>query len=180
MNNQPNNRDATANVRLAEQAKVVFLVNFLSPNLLEVMREVSRGVGQLDILVSVAMEANRHWQVDNQDLSVTIQKTWTKRKLAHHPGGYVEELFVHILWIRGPNWQGYNLTVSYLLKWACAVFKRTFFAVCGRVNADMCWLCTARNEVKPVEAGCDDGCVADCYRPLMWSPSMAPAAIDTW
>lgn len=87
---------SASKIRSVGQAKVVFLVNFLSPNLVEVMREVSRGVGKLDILVSVPMEANRNWQVDNRDLSVTLQKTWTRRKLAHHPGGYVEELFVHI------------------------------------------------------------------------------------
>lgn len=80
----------------AEFAHVVFLVNFLSPNLVEVLREVARGVGRLDILVSVPMEANRNWEVDHGDLNVITQKTWTKRKLAHHPGGYVEELFVHI------------------------------------------------------------------------------------
>lgn len=80
----------------AGQARVVFLVNFLSPNLVEVLREAARGLGQLDILVSVPMEANRNWQVDNRDLSVITQRTLTKRKLAHHPGGYVEELFVHV------------------------------------------------------------------------------------
>ena len=78
-----------------DHAHVVFLVNFLSPNLVEVMREASRRLGRLDILASVPMEANRNWQVDHRDLSVISQTTWTKRKLAHHPGGYTEELFVH-------------------------------------------------------------------------------------
>ncbi len=80
----------------AAAAHVVFLVNFLSPNLVEVMRTASQALGRLDVLVSVPMEANRNWQVDNRGLSVITQKTWTKRKLAHHPGGYVEELFVHV------------------------------------------------------------------------------------
>lgn len=78
------------------QSRVVFLVNFLSPNLVEVMREAARGLGRLDVVVSVPMEANRNWAVDHAGLSVIIQKTWTKRRLAHHPGGYDEELFVHI------------------------------------------------------------------------------------
>ncbi len=77
------------------RARVVFLVNFLSPNLVEVMREAARWLGRLDVLVSVANEANRNWSVDYQDVSVIKQKTWTKRKLARHPGGYVEELYVH-------------------------------------------------------------------------------------
>ncbi len=80
----------------ARDAHAVFLVNFLSPNLVEVLREAARGLRRLDILVSVPMESNRNWQVDARDLSVITQRTWTKRKLASHPGGYVEELFVHI------------------------------------------------------------------------------------
>ncbi len=93
--NHATHTDTTLNLG-AGQARVVFLVNFLSPNLVEVMREASRGLGALDIVVSVPMEANRNWQVDNRDLSVITQRTWTKRKLARHPGGYVEELFVHV------------------------------------------------------------------------------------
>ena len=93
--NQPNATSSQGKLSV-DQARVVFLVNFLSPNLVEVMREAARGLGRLDILVSVPMEANRNWQVDNRDLSVITQRTWTKRKLAHHPGGYSEELFVHV------------------------------------------------------------------------------------
>jgi glycosyltransferase involved in cell wall biosynthesis len=80
----------------ASNARVVFLVNFLSPNLVNVFREVDAMVGKLDVLVSIPMEANRNWKADHEGVSVTVQKTWTKRKLAKHPGGYTEELFVHL------------------------------------------------------------------------------------
>ncbi|MCC6511309.1 MAG: glycosyltransferase family 4 protein, partial [Pirellulaceae bacterium] len=59
------------------------------------MRQVSQHVAKLNILVSVPMEANRNWQADNHGLPVITQRTWTKRKLQRHPGGYTEELFVH-------------------------------------------------------------------------------------
>lgn len=78
-----------------QRPHVVFLVNFLSPNLLPVFREVATRVGRLDILVSVVTEANRNWKPDFGDLNVTVQKTWTKRRVVSHPGGYQEELFVH-------------------------------------------------------------------------------------
>jgi glycosyltransferase involved in cell wall biosynthesis len=79
----------------AKQAHVVFLVNFLSPNLLPVFREVAKHIGRLDILVSVTVEANRNWKPDFGELNVIVQKTWTSRRLVNHPGGYQEELFVH-------------------------------------------------------------------------------------
>jgi glycosyltransferase involved in cell wall biosynthesis len=79
----------------SDQARVVFLVNFLSPNLVAVFREVSTQVKQLEILVSVPVEANRQWEPDFADLTVTIQKTRTSRRVVKHPGGYEEELFVH-------------------------------------------------------------------------------------
>lgn len=70
-------------------------MNFLSPNLVAVFREVAKQVGKLDILASVAIESNRLWAPDHADLPVTLQKTWTSRKIVKHPGGYEEELFVH-------------------------------------------------------------------------------------
>lgn len=85
-----------AETRAAEQARIVFLVNFVSPNLLEVLREVQLRVGSLHILASVPVEANRQWQPDIGDLTVIRQRTWTCRRTVKHPGGYEEELFVHL------------------------------------------------------------------------------------
>lgn len=76
--------------------KIAFLVNFLSPNLLEVFREVSRNVERLTIMVSVPIEANRQWRPETGGLEVVCQRTKTVRRVVRHPGGYEEELFVHI------------------------------------------------------------------------------------
>ena len=82
--------------RLAANTHAVFLVNFLSPNLLPVFREVQKLVGKLTILVSVPIESNRNWEVDFGDLDVIVQRTWTKTQKVQHPAGYDEELYVHI------------------------------------------------------------------------------------
>ncbi|MGN6545305.1 MAG: glycosyltransferase family 4 protein [Aureliella sp.] len=78
------------------QVRVVFLVNFVSPNLVEVLRQVEQQVGSLQILASVPIEANRLWRPDHGDLPVIVQRTKTVRRIVEHPGGYSEELFVHL------------------------------------------------------------------------------------
>lgn len=78
------------------QAKVVFLVNFVSPNLVEVLRQVQQRAGSLHILASVPMESNRQWKPDSADLNVIQQRTWTRRREVVHPGGYTEQQFIHI------------------------------------------------------------------------------------
>ncbi len=77
------------------QTRVVFLVNFLSPNLIEVLRHASTQLCKLDVLVSVDIEANRQFESVDHGLSVIRQRTWTRRKIVSHPGGYNEELYVH-------------------------------------------------------------------------------------
>lgn len=78
------------------RARVVFLVNFVSPNLVEVLREVEQHVGSLQILASVPIEANRQWAPEHRDLTVIVQRTRTVRRIVQHPGGYSEELFIHL------------------------------------------------------------------------------------
>ena len=68
----------------SSDARVVFLVNFLSPNLREVCREIERRVRQFTILVSVPMEGNRQWAPDDAGLDVRVQRTRTVRKVARH------------------------------------------------------------------------------------------------
>lgn len=75
--------------------RVVFLVNFLAPNLVPVFREVAKQLPEIEILVSVPVEANRQWEPDFGDLRVTVQRTSSSRRVVQHPGGYEEELFVH-------------------------------------------------------------------------------------
>ncbi|MGB7327088.1 MAG: glycosyltransferase family 4 protein [Rubripirellula sp.] len=79
-----------------EDAHVVFLVNFVAPNLIAVCQQIAARVGKFTILSSVAMESNRDWQTEWGDLDVRVQKTWTITRHPKHPGGYVEVNYVHI------------------------------------------------------------------------------------
>lgn len=80
----------------AKETHVVFLVNFVAPNLIAVCQEISRLVGRLTVLSSVEMEANRDWKMDCGDLDVVVQKTWTITRNAKHPGGFREPNYIHL------------------------------------------------------------------------------------
>ncbi len=75
---------------------VVFLVNFVAPNLLDVFRELSKRVGRLTIVSSVAIEGNRDWKPETDGLEVVVQRTWTITRTAVHPSGYREPNYIHI------------------------------------------------------------------------------------
>lgn len=75
---------------------VVFLVNFIAPNLVAVCQQLAARVERLTILSSVTMESNRDWQAEWKDLNVTVQKTWTITRHPTHPGGYREVNYIHI------------------------------------------------------------------------------------
>lgn len=77
-------------------AHVVFSVNFLAPNLIEVFREVAQRVRRLTILASVDMEANRQWKQEEHGLDMIVQSTWTITRTAKHPSGYQEDNYIHI------------------------------------------------------------------------------------
>ncbi|QDT02542.1 Alpha-D-kanosaminyltransferase [Rubripirellula lacrimiformis] len=79
-----------------EDLHVVFLVNFVAPNLIAVCQEMSQRVGRFTILSSVAMESNRDWQTDWSDLDVRVQKTWTITRHPTHPSGYREVNYIHV------------------------------------------------------------------------------------
>lgn len=75
---------------------VVFLVNFVAPNLVAVCQQLAARVERLTILSSVAMESNRDWQADWKGLDVIVQKTWTITRHPKHPGGYREVNYIHV------------------------------------------------------------------------------------
>lgn len=83
-------------LEIAKELHVVFLVNFVAPNHLAVFNEVQRHVGRLSILASVAMEANRDFKSEHEDLNVIIQKTHTLTRTARHPSGYEDVNYIHI------------------------------------------------------------------------------------
>ena len=79
-----------------QKLHVVFLVNFVAPNLIAVMKELAERVGKLTILSSVEMESNRDWKADWQGLEVVVQNTWTITRKPVHPSGYQEVNYIHI------------------------------------------------------------------------------------
>lgn len=80
----------------AKKLHVVFLVNFVAPNLVAVMKELATRVGRLTILSSVEMESNRDWKADWKGLDVVIQNTWTITRKPVHPSGYQEVNYIHL------------------------------------------------------------------------------------
>jgi len=76
--------------------RVVYLTNFLSPDIVEICREFSHRVGELILLVSVPMEGNRSWQANDSGLDVRVQKTWTLTRTDRHPSGYEDVNYVHV------------------------------------------------------------------------------------
>jgi glycosyltransferase involved in cell wall biosynthesis len=85
-----------ANVKTLPDADVVFLVNFVAPNLLEVFRELSRRFKSFTVVSSVPMEGNRQWKLESEGLEVRIQRTWTITRTSRHPSGYAEPNYIHI------------------------------------------------------------------------------------
>ncbi len=77
-------------------AHVVLLVNFVAPNMRGVFQEISRRVGRLTILSSVAVESNRQWNADWGELDVVVQRTWTITRHPKHPGGYRDVNYIHL------------------------------------------------------------------------------------
>ncbi|MCM2374282.1 glycosyltransferase family 4 protein [Aporhodopirellula aestuarii] len=77
-------------------ATVVCLLNFLAPNMIAVCQSWSTKVRHLIVLVSVAMEGNRAWQAENGGLDLRVQRTWTRTRMDHHPGGYSDVNYVHL------------------------------------------------------------------------------------
>lgn len=75
---------------------VVVMVNFVAPNAVAVFQELSRRVGRLSVLSSVAMEPNRDWQAEWGDLNAIVQRTWTIERTSTHPSGYREPNYIHI------------------------------------------------------------------------------------
>ncbi len=77
-------------------ANVVFLVNFVAPNLLDVFRQFAACVKRFTVISSVAIEGNRQWKPETDGLDVIVQRTWTITRTAKHPSGYSEPNYIHV------------------------------------------------------------------------------------
>ncbi|WDQ19104.1 glycosyltransferase family 4 protein [Rhodopirellula sp. P2] len=82
-------------MKRASTATVVNLRNFFAPDSVAIAQAWDQRVGQLIVLISVAMEGNRTWKPDDGGLDVRQQKTWTRTRVDHHPGGYSDVNYVH-------------------------------------------------------------------------------------
>lgn len=89
-------KQAEHETRRCLDARVVFLVNFLAPNHIAVCQALAERLRSFSVLCSVAMEGNRDWHPDWQDLDVRVQKTWTLTRKVDHPGGYQDVNYIHI------------------------------------------------------------------------------------
>ncbi|MCC9641528.1 glycosyltransferase family 4 protein [Rhodopirellula sp. JC740] len=79
----------------ASNATVVYLLNFLAPDVIAITQAWNQKVGKLIVLISVAMEGNRSWAPDDGGLDVREQRTWTRTRIDRHPGGYEDVNYVH-------------------------------------------------------------------------------------
>ena len=87
--------DGTA-TRVLPDAHLVFLVNFVAPNLLQVFRDIAKRCGRFTVVCSVPIEGNRQWRPETEGLDVRNQRTWTITRTAHHPSGYREPNYIHV------------------------------------------------------------------------------------
>lgn len=88
--------DSNTAARVLPDTHLVFLVNFVAPNLLHVFREMSERCGKFTVVSSVPIEGNRQWKPETEGLDVRIQRTWTITRTAHHPSGYREPNYIHV------------------------------------------------------------------------------------
>ena len=81
-------------------ARVIFLTHYIPLYQVRVLQSIAQRVRELHVLVSTEIEPNRHFEPDWTGLDVTVQDTWTLRRLwQHRPAddvGFVDPYYVHI------------------------------------------------------------------------------------
>ncbi len=75
---------------------VVVLINYLRRHHVAALREFSKRVGKLTILLSIPMEPDRSWEAQWQDLDVAVQKSWMFTANWRHSSGFKEDNFIHV------------------------------------------------------------------------------------
>ena len=79
-----------------DELRVALLTNLIPPYHKPVLDCMARRYGNLRVLLSTPMEANRPWKLEWQGLDVVVQKTWTLSGRWRHPGGFSEPLALHL------------------------------------------------------------------------------------
>ena len=75
---------------------VVILNNYLRPHHVKSYQALARRVRKLTILLSVAMEPDRDWNTNWDELDVCLQKNWTFTANWKHSTGFNEINFIHL------------------------------------------------------------------------------------
>ncbi|MBV9155724.1 MAG: hypothetical protein JO097_05660, partial [Acidobacteriaceae bacterium] len=76
--------------------RVAFLTNIIPPYQKPVLERLSARFGEMRVLISTPMEANRAWEAEWDGLDVVVQKTITFKGLWRHPRGFSEPVAVHV------------------------------------------------------------------------------------
>jgi glycosyltransferase involved in cell wall biosynthesis len=77
-------------------SRVALLVNFIPPYRVSLFRELRARVHELRIFVSTCVEPNRQWPVQWDGLEVAHQRTITINKRWRRPGGFEDQMVVHL------------------------------------------------------------------------------------
>jgi glycosyltransferase involved in cell wall biosynthesis len=80
----------------SRDCRVALLVNFIPPYRVPVFRALRAAVGELQVLISTPVEANRPWPAEWSDLPVIVQRSISVRKRWKRPGGFRDDGFVHV------------------------------------------------------------------------------------
>jgi hypothetical protein len=91
--------------------RLALLTNFIPPYRLPLYRALAQRVGDLRVVISTPMEANRQWAVQWDDLAVQPQRTLTLRRTWRHPQGFAEQLYIHLPYDTLPLLQRYRPNV---------------------------------------------------------------------
>jgi glycosyltransferase involved in cell wall biosynthesis len=75
--------------------KTALLMNFIAPYRVPLFEDLRDRLDALRIFISTRMEADRPWVTDWHDLDVVVQKTLTVPVRFRHPGGFVQQLYLH-------------------------------------------------------------------------------------
>ncbi len=78
------------------KTRLAILLNFIPPYRLPLFQELARHLGDLKIFISTPMEPNRRWSPDWQDLNVCVQNNISVHRKWKHPGGFEDDLYVHL------------------------------------------------------------------------------------
>ena len=114
--------------------KVVVLTNFLPPYRIAMFEHLQAKVADLQILLSVPMESNRHWKPEWGILHVTVQKNIQYTSRTVHPNGFREESAVHIPYDTLPRLLAYRpraiIAAEFGARTLQAAIYRLFFRRC--------------------------------------------------